>query len=59
MGTKVTPLKMREKRKARMHNTKAEYTLGHLTEMFFHVALRCRSASGAGGGRVVIKRRGR
>lgn len=38
---------------------KAEYTSGHLTEIFLHVALHCHSASGAGGGRVVTKRRDR
>ena len=53
----MTPLKMREKRKAHVHSTKkAEYTLQHLAEMFLHVALHCHIASGAGIGRVVVKR---
>lgn len=55
----MTRLKMREKSKAHVCNThqkKAEYTSRHLTEIFRHVALHCHSASGAGGGRVVMKR---
>jgi len=34
---------------------KAQYTLGHLAEVSLHVVLRCRVASGAGGGRTGIK----
>lgn len=56
MGTKVTPLKMRQKSKARVHNPKKGRIHTRASHRDVPSFLHCHIALGAGGGKVRIKR---